>query len=166
MWKNLVQPDRPRMALWRVRIACWIPNATKYTLRICNTYCCSTATMVKVMRLNVTLYIHCLTCSSLFLWLWTMMFFKVRFGSVWKQSWPATETEGLRMLKRVKWTICDNTYKGFLIFMSRVYSGTHPIKSSLWQKRLARNASVIFMCNLPNAAVWKRADGRMNLIRK
>ena len=27
MWKNLVQPVRPQMAIWRMRIACLIPNA-------------------------------------------------------------------------------------------------------------------------------------------
>jgi len=34
----------------------------KYTLRICNTYCFSTATLVTRKRLNVTLYVHCLYC--------------------------------------------------------------------------------------------------------
>jgi hypothetical protein len=94
------------------------------------------------------------------------MFLRVRFRSVWKQRWLATEAEGLRTLKRVKGTICGNTYKRFLIFMSRVYSGTRPIKSSIWQKRLARDASVILVGNLANAAVWKRSDGRMSLSRK
>jgi len=28
MWKNIVEPDRPQMAIWRMRIACWITNAT------------------------------------------------------------------------------------------------------------------------------------------
>ena len=28
MWENMVQPDRPRMAIWRMSIACWIPKAT------------------------------------------------------------------------------------------------------------------------------------------
>ena len=28
MWKIIVQPDRPRMIIWRMRIACWIPKAT------------------------------------------------------------------------------------------------------------------------------------------
>jgi len=28
MWKNIVQPDRPHMTIWRMRIACWIPKAT------------------------------------------------------------------------------------------------------------------------------------------
>jgi len=26
--KNVVQPDRPQMTIWRMRIACWIPKAT------------------------------------------------------------------------------------------------------------------------------------------
>ena len=28
MWKNMVETDRPRMAIWRMRIACWVPKAT------------------------------------------------------------------------------------------------------------------------------------------
>jgi hypothetical protein len=36
----------------------------KHTLRICNTYYCYTPTMVKRTRLNVTLYVHCLSCVS------------------------------------------------------------------------------------------------------
>ena len=29
MWKNnMVEPDRPPMKIWRMRIACWIPKAT------------------------------------------------------------------------------------------------------------------------------------------
>jgi hypothetical protein len=28
MWENTVQSDRPQMTLWRMRIACRIPNAT------------------------------------------------------------------------------------------------------------------------------------------
>ena len=28
MWKNVVEPDRPQMKTWRMRIACWIPKAT------------------------------------------------------------------------------------------------------------------------------------------
>jgi len=25
MLKNIVEPDRPQMTMWRMRIACWIP---------------------------------------------------------------------------------------------------------------------------------------------
>ena len=28
MWKSIVEPDRPVMTIWRMRIACWIPKAT------------------------------------------------------------------------------------------------------------------------------------------
>jgi hypothetical protein len=34
----------------------------RHTLRICNTYCFYTATMVTRTRLNITLYVHCLSC--------------------------------------------------------------------------------------------------------
>jgi len=27
MCKNIVEPYRPRMAIWRMRIACWTPKA-------------------------------------------------------------------------------------------------------------------------------------------
>jgi len=28
MWKNIVEPDRPQMTTWLIRIAFWIPKAT------------------------------------------------------------------------------------------------------------------------------------------
>ena len=28
MWENIVEWGRPQMAIWRMRIACWIPKAT------------------------------------------------------------------------------------------------------------------------------------------
>jgi hypothetical protein len=28
MWPNVVERDRPQMTIWRMRFACWIPNAT------------------------------------------------------------------------------------------------------------------------------------------
>jgi hypothetical protein len=27
MWKNIVEPDRTQMTIWRTRITCWIPKA-------------------------------------------------------------------------------------------------------------------------------------------
>ena len=51
----------------------------KRTLGICNTYCFSTATVVVRTRLNVTLYVHCLSCS---------IFLSLRCtGSTVKASW-------------------------------------------------------------------------------
>ena len=29
MWKNIVEPGSPKTTIWRMRIACWIPKATK-----------------------------------------------------------------------------------------------------------------------------------------
>jgi hypothetical protein len=38
MWKNTVEPDRPHMTTWRLRIACWVPKGTNtrsvYVIRI------------------------------------------------------------------------------------------------------------------------------------
>jgi hypothetical protein len=28
MWKNIGEPDRTPVTIWRMRIACWIPKAT------------------------------------------------------------------------------------------------------------------------------------------
>jgi len=28
MWKNVVEPGRPQMKIWRMHAACWIPRAT------------------------------------------------------------------------------------------------------------------------------------------
>jgi hypothetical protein len=32
MWKSIVEPDRPQMTIWKIRIACWIPKATNTLL--------------------------------------------------------------------------------------------------------------------------------------
>ena len=32
MWKNIIQPDKTQITIWRMRIACWIPKA------ICDTH--------------------------------------------------------------------------------------------------------------------------------
>jgi len=62
LWRNYEKPDRPEDNITRrIRIACWIP---KHTLRICSTYFLSIATMVARMRLDVTLYGHCLSCDK------------------------------------------------------------------------------------------------------
>jgi len=61
MWKNIVERGRPQMTIWRMHISCWIPKATN-THELCNTRCFSTSTMVLLTRLNVTFYVHCLSC--------------------------------------------------------------------------------------------------------
>jgi len=38
MWKNIVQPGRPHITIWRMRTACWLPKATdthsQYTILV------------------------------------------------------------------------------------------------------------------------------------
>jgi hypothetical protein len=31
MWKDMVQPDRPQMTVWCMRIACWVTKAQAHT---------------------------------------------------------------------------------------------------------------------------------------
>ena len=69
---------RPQMTIWRMCIACCITKATHtralarvhthththtHTLKICKTYCFSTAIIIARHHLNVTLYTHCLSCQ-------------------------------------------------------------------------------------------------------
>jgi hypothetical protein len=63
-WKNAVERRRAQMTIRLKRVACLI---TKFadTLRICNTYCFSAATMVARTGLIVTFYVHWLSCSFL-----------------------------------------------------------------------------------------------------
>jgi len=63
MCKNTVERGGPQMKIWRMRIACWIPKATN-TLSLCNTHCFFTSTMVARTHLNVTLYVHRLSCCT------------------------------------------------------------------------------------------------------
>ena len=64
MCKNIVGRGRPRMTIWRMRIAYWITKATHiHTIR--NIYCFSTSTMVARTRPSVTVYVHCLSCFNL-----------------------------------------------------------------------------------------------------
>jgi len=46
----------------RMRFIILDTQVYKQTLRIRNTYCFSTATMVARTRLSVTSYLHCLSC--------------------------------------------------------------------------------------------------------
>jgi hypothetical protein len=60
MWKNIVELGRPQMIV-RAHFMLDTYGYT-YTLRICNTYYFSAATMVTRTRLTVTLYVHCMSC--------------------------------------------------------------------------------------------------------
>jgi len=59
--KNIVEPVRPQLTIWHMRIACCVPKATN-TFNLSDTHCFSTATKGTRKRLSVTLYVHCLSC--------------------------------------------------------------------------------------------------------
>ena len=67
LWDNIEKYGRISQAtvdniLQCMYIACWIPKATHtHTLRICNSYCCSTATSAVRMRPNIMLYLQSLS---------------------------------------------------------------------------------------------------------
>jgi hypothetical protein len=90
MSKNMMKPERPQTTIWRMRVPCWISNATRGKAHarapvpthacihqrarahththththteIRNSYCFSIATIVTRTPLNVTLRVHCLYC--------------------------------------------------------------------------------------------------------
>ena len=51
MWRNIVEPDRPHMTIWRMRIACWTPKAKNKHSEYVITYCFYTGTVVAGTRL-------------------------------------------------------------------------------------------------------------------
>ena len=62
MWQNFVQPDRPQMKIWRMRIACCVPKAADTH----SEYVILTAFPVQ-KRLDesasiLRLYVHCQSC--------------------------------------------------------------------------------------------------------
>ena len=66
-WDNVEKYCRAgqlQMTIWLMCIACWIPNATDTHSEYVVFIAFSTATMVTGKRLNVTLYVHCLSCYS------------------------------------------------------------------------------------------------------
>ena len=62
--KNTVVPDSPQMTIWRMRIACWITKVTSTHSEYVIIFAFATATVVARTRLNVPLYVHCLSCES------------------------------------------------------------------------------------------------------
>jgi len=61
--KNFVEPCRPKIIMWYMRISCWIPKATEAHseyVTLITLYCNNGLST----RLNVTLYAHCLSCFN------------------------------------------------------------------------------------------------------
>jgi hypothetical protein len=85
-WKSIIEPNRPHIMVWRMRISCWTRKAEN-THRICNVFYFSTVTVVTRKRFIVTLYVHYLflhisigeKCAELLkgickLWLWNRIY--------------------------------------------------------------------------------------------
>jgi hypothetical protein len=60
--KNIVGPNRQQMTIWRTRIVRCIPKDTDTHSEYVILIPFPTATMVSRTRLNVTSYVHCLSC--------------------------------------------------------------------------------------------------------
>ena len=79
MWENIVEMYRPQAALWRMRIACWIPKATHTHTHTHSEYAILTAFPLlqwlheRVSMLRYT-YIVCVVsmmrdhCTQLLIW--------------------------------------------------------------------------------------------------
>ena len=60
MWKNIVEPDRPQITIWRMRIACWISKATDSHSEYVTLMEFPTSTMVSPKHLNSVTQFHIL----------------------------------------------------------------------------------------------------------
>jgi hypothetical protein len=75
MRNNIVGPGRPQMTIWRMHIAWWMPtnkSTNTHTHTICNSYCFYTATVFARKRLNVPVYVRCLSCFSCRVYGWDL----------------------------------------------------------------------------------------------
>ena len=57
-WKNIVEPDRPLKTIWRMCIACWIPNVTNTHADCVIQIAFPLQKMFARKRLNVTFYVY------------------------------------------------------------------------------------------------------------
>ena len=62
MYKNIVKPGRPKMTIWLMRIACWIPKATKTHLEYVTLTVFPQQQRLQEHASTVTLYVHFLSC--------------------------------------------------------------------------------------------------------
>ena len=123
MLKNIAECGRPQMTIWCMRIACWIPKATNtQTLKLRYTHCLSTATMVARTRLNMTLYVHSMSC----------LFYT--FPKYILQDWILTATKVLRAgSKRDCYYICQFTWFFCkLPTLNSVLNSSYKIQNKFW----------------------------------
>jgi len=64
MWKNIVEPNRHHITISGKKDHCVLESQVyRHTLRICNTYCFFSATVVAWIWLSVVLYVCCPSCK-------------------------------------------------------------------------------------------------------
>ena len=78
IWKNVVEWGRAQMTIWCMCIACWIPKATNTHSEYVIITDFSIVTSVARRRLNVKLYVHCLSCCILLM---------LMISVVWTRRW-------------------------------------------------------------------------------
>jgi hypothetical protein len=91
MWKNMVEPGRPQMAIWHMHAGCL--RLHTHTLRVCNN-CFSTAALVTRTCLGVALYVRCMSC-------WKLQAIRILFG--W--SFLATKNESKSLSHELSWIL-------------------------------------------------------------
>jgi len=62
-WKNNLQPNGPQITIRRMRILCWIYEATNTHLDYVTHIAFPLQQWLNEERLSLTLYVHCLSCS-------------------------------------------------------------------------------------------------------
>jgi hypothetical protein len=122
MWKNMVEPDRPQMTIWRMRIACWTPKTTD-ALTTCTTHFSSS--------LNIPLHPNCLSfylflssiCCIFFLF---PPFFSPFFSSVFNALLASDEKRILTLS-----SVLSSKDRNFFISDSQIMRQKEPC---LWRK--------------------------------
>jgi hypothetical protein len=81
MWKNIVEPCRPQVTIWLLRITCRITKATNTHSYYVILLDFPTTTMVGRTRLIVTVHVHCLYCYHIHVLDWSLCDPKIVFFS-------------------------------------------------------------------------------------
>ena len=64
MWKNILEPARPQMTIWRMRISCWIPKATNTPSEYVTPTAFPPQQRLRERALVLCLYLYCLSHST------------------------------------------------------------------------------------------------------
>ena len=153
MWKNTVEPERPQMTIWRMRISRWVPKAT-HTPGICNINCFSATTMFARKRLYVMLHVHCRPCyvtRFLLFWcrihLWFHLIGGVCTRSRWRHSVTVTLKDGGYVLL---WQRYDNNKMADMCYYGNVMTTRRwricVTMETLWQQKLTNKFSLRLYC--------------------